>query len=489
MQSHYCPGPAARYVADSVSSPRSPVQLTAQDEQAEPNAIKRRGSLSNIFQSVRTKLGRERSSTNNEDVDFVRHARGGHSRSSSDDAYTSASGQSTRVHFEGVPPRLEILPETSQSQFQTPSAFTDSIEQATNDINIKYGVSYSQKPTNDSDQCLSHTPDQIQLDETFKSFVLDRNSHENSLPKTTPLIPCETAPGAYAGPSNFRHRPRHGKGSGVPVHWLDKVLEQSILLRTPREESAAKERLPSAATKPRMTGIATNGSGHQLRRTGAIYISATARKNRKIAGPVEGKGPHIQNIYDWPFPSESSTTDCSVSSERYMDGLESYYTHREADSKPSAIKDNPREEGWDLPGTSSAAYVGLATTTSAPFPSMTNENYSPSFPSISPSEPTTTTRGCLNGAFDNGNSDDDEEEWNNYMRLVSRSQGDGHQEKWNLVVGEVIASRRKYFHPTLSQSSEDSAEDEDEKPSKGNLDTGNSMCDTSWADSYGGHLV
>ena len=420
----------------------------------------------------------------------MRHARGRHSRSSSDDAYTSASEQSTRVHFGAGPPRLEILPEASQSQFQMPLAFADSIEQATNDINIKYGVSYSQKPTNDSDQCLSRTPDQCQLGETFsKSFDLGGDSHENSLPKTTPLIQCETAPGAYAGPSNYRYRPTHDKGSGVPVHWLDKVLEQSMLLRTPREESAAKERLSSAATKPRVTVIATNGSGHQLRRTGAIYISATARKNRKIPGSVEENGPHIQNLYDWPFPSESSTTNCSVNSERYMGALESSHPHREADAKPSTIKDNQQEEGQDVLGTSSAASVGLATTTSAPFPSVTNENYSPSFPSISLAEPTTTTKGCLNGAFDNSNSDDDEEEWNNYMRLVSRSQGDSRQEKWNAVVGEVIASRRKYFHPTLSQSSEDSADSEDEKPSNGKLDTVDSMCDTSWADSYGGHLV
>ena len=393
------------------------------------------------------------------------------------------------------------------------SAFVGSFEQPANDINVKYGVECSREPLDDSPQCLNHPLDRFQSDETTsKPFILPGRSQWNSLPKATPSAPYETAPCAYADLSNFHRLPRHGNRPGIPIHWLDKVLEQSISLRTPAEEFYEKERMPDAATTTGTLGIVTKGQGCQLRRQGAVYISSTSRKNRKVAGLVERKNLPIQYIHDWPFPSGRSIVDYSVKPEDHVVEPGVSFTCPEADFRRDSTGYSRCKEDQDTPGTSGAAAVGLASTTTAAmqasvspmsdkdrFPSLTDKSFLDRFEfedtkaqedafETEANETIATAKGCLNGAFDGNNSDDGEEEWNNYIRAMMASQEGGHREKWDTVVDE-IASRRKSLQLASSRISEQSEGSADESPSKRYLDTDDSMCDGSWADSYGGHLV
>lgn len=255
--------------------------------------------------------------------------------------------QATHVPREATPPKLGILSETPQ--FQVSSTFADSFQQAADHINTKYSIESLKEPVNGSGPFLNHPLGLAQSDKPSPtSSIFETHLYENARGQDSGSSQPEAVSPVNCRPSE------HETSSRIPVHWLDKILEQSISLRTPLEEPAENEtilgvgRMPNTVTRPRCC---------QLRRKGAVKLSAATREDRKIAKGLTMSREDLQRRHAWSFPADAPTTHLSPVLSEHLYGMKSLYRSMMADLGPVAVGTNRHEEGRDILDTDSGAFV------------------------------------------------------------------------------------------------------------------------------------
>lgn len=116
-------------------------------------------------------------------------------------------------------PRLDILSELPSTNLQRSSTFRVCVEKAVNDINSKYGMGPSTAESKNDQKYLS------------KSSV---NVEFKPIPPRSYFRP-EAPLNLFADTSKV-NKPLYcacNSGSKTPAHWVDKILEQSLRLRSP----------------------------------------------------------------------------------------------------------------------------------------------------------------------------------------------------------------------------------------------------------------
>lgn len=147
----------------------------------------------------------------------------------------------TEEHITLEPPQLEGLALLHHNFIQRSSTFRDFLEQAADNINHKYSTisARSEVPPKNSDS----KANLCGLGTRFTSVDDDR---ENSVPSLRNSIELYKDTLKRRGAVYNHHRSHPNKSlhvrnesSRVPVHWIEKILEQSICLRDSPEAQTA----------------------------------------------------------------------------------------------------------------------------------------------------------------------------------------------------------------------------------------------------------
>lgn len=234
-----------------------------------PVVARRRKSLGDVFQSVRImKWVRDRTIDSDEPkhpvASFMSEDEMSKDGLSKD--RLSEDGQSEAIEdaepgpfnpASNIPPQLEVLSELNQGNLQRSSTFRTFLEKAATDINVKYGLAQSLPAFKGRSRLPSWQkilPANIQITPTRTTSSSQPEpgpgtvAEAYSTPPGMLLADKATIPSCQSCHSQACCRSKEKRG--VPIHQVDKILEQSLHLRDPPQ----KPHLMEHFTLPRPRG-------------------------------------------------------------------------------------------------------------------------------------------------------------------------------------------------------------------------------------------
>lgn len=283
--------------------------------------------MSNIFTNVKTKLHRDKSSSPNSSSDdsngttFTHRSRNGRSSCTSSGTDSDAVEVPTTC-LAAKPPQLEALLESPPATVKG-STFAEAFDKAADDIRTKYD-SFSIKNHSSFNPSFTQTLPirrktraqrlvsgskslfRVKAQHNLKSR--DRGSDRRSSATLEPHAPPTRACSSTTSPN------------WVSVQPAKHVPEEPLKHRSISAEKRRDVSFEEAESPQKRRVISTGTGSHPLQRQGAIYLSATAREEQKLAEDMRRRQAKLENMRNWPLSDElPNTTEPSTGSCPCMD--------------------------------------------------------------------------------------------------------------------------------------------------------------------------
>lgn len=188
-----------------------------------PSNTQRRKSLGDVFSTVKTRLSRDK----------LADRREVENKSNEEEAHESNILNNSEMEVcqsspAQDPPRLELMCRLAPSHIKTSSTLEASIDKAMANFGFEYGISQSHSS----------------IKNCVRSQTLPRTGHPPPIPPRSYFRPRSPDGSTAEEPKetgSAKHVPisRHRSQSDnrVPSHWVEKILEESITLRSPTVDS------------------------------------------------------------------------------------------------------------------------------------------------------------------------------------------------------------------------------------------------------------
>ncbi|KAH7131405.1 hypothetical protein B0J13DRAFT_529403 [Dactylonectria estremocensis] len=207
----------------------------SQETPHHPVVARRRKSLGDVFHSVKAvkwSLDEDPvSDSSNSPVES------GSYKKEAPEAMDDTESHSSITTSESGPPRIEVPSELNQGNIQRSSTFRSFLEKAATDINIKYGLARSLSTSRNGGRLSSWSKTHSADTEIEPKSVMSRPRFVVDTSSIAPAALFTDSTVASCKSCGSRVCCRSKDKRGIPVHQVEKILEQSIHLRNPSRKS------------------------------------------------------------------------------------------------------------------------------------------------------------------------------------------------------------------------------------------------------------